>query len=153
MPNQNSMKQNKLGPIIVTIIATIASFALGPVFWPDVAGMEMPSSSQIPFLMGVGIFEAIAFGIGVSFIIFGWKFLKGRSGSDKLAFFSIAWLLVSWWPHDNLHRITMHGDFWGLLKLEWGFHVTLIIAGVILASRLWKELMPRTQDYVDKSAH
>ena len=43
----------------------------------------------------------------------------------------IGWLLVSWWPHDNLHIHT--GSLQGLLYIEYGFHMTLILSGLVLA--------------------
>ena len=70
--------------------------------------------------------------------------LLAGSASDWLVFFSAAWGLVSWWPHDNMHRVMMMGDYWGLIRLEYGFHLTLIIAGVLIASYLWKQWIPRT---------
>jgi hypothetical protein len=47
-------------------------------------------------------------------------------------YLSIGWLLVSWWPHDNLH---MHvgEDPQGLLFLTYGFHMTLLLGGLVLA--------------------
>lgn len=50
----------------------------------------------------------------------------------KLAYLSLSWLLISWWPHDNLH---LHNgmNLQGLLYIEYGFHLTLIIASLILA--------------------
>jgi hypothetical protein len=38
---------------------------------------------------------------------------------------------VNWWPHGNLHRIV--GFRWeDLIKIEYGFHVTLVVAGAIV---------------------
>jgi hypothetical protein len=48
------------------------------------------------------------------------------------AFLSIAWFLVNWWPHDNLHRVNGQ-DFGGLPRIEYAFHLTLEIAGALLA--------------------
>ena len=46
-----------------------------------------------------------------------------------------------WWPHDNLH---LHNgmDMQGLLFIEYGFHVTLIIAAGALAFSLLTMLKP-----------
>ncbi len=46
-------------------------------------------------------------------------------------FIALPWMLVSWWPHDNLH---VHNgmNLQGLLYIEYGFHLTLIIASLIL---------------------
>lgn len=139
------MKQNRLWPAVTTIIAAVAAFLLDRVLWPDLPDMVAPTSVQLPFLMGVAAIEAIAFGIGISFLIFGWKFMRGRSTGDWLVFLSATWSLVSWWPHDNLHR-TMHmGDYNQLIRIEYGFHFTLIVAGVIIASYLWRLWSTRSQ--------
>ena len=57
------------------------------------------------------------------------------NGSKRMTwamFLCIIWLLISWWPHDNLHK---HNglNLQGLLFIEYGFHVTLMIVGAILA--------------------
>ena len=47
------------------------------------------------------------------------------------AYFSLSWLLISWWPHDNFH---IHNGLYalGLLYIDYGFHVTLMIASLIV---------------------
>ena len=57
------------------------------------------------------------------------------------AYLAIGWLLVSWWPHDNMH-IHNGNDLQGLLYIEYGFHVTLMIAGLVLAYSLLTKLRP-----------
>jgi len=47
-------------------------------------------------------------------------------------YLSISWLLVSWWPHDNLHQYVGE-DTQGLIFLLYGFHMTLMLSGLILA--------------------
>jgi hypothetical protein len=42
-------------------------------------------------------------------------------------------MLLSWWPHDNLHRILPHGDFGGLARIEYLFHVPLMIGTIVVA--------------------
>jgi hypothetical protein len=131
-------QQNRLWPIVTTVFFAIVAFILGRIIWPDLPDVIPPSSTQLPFLIGVAAIEAIAFGIGMSFLLFGWQYMRGRSIYEWLVFFSAFWTLVSWWPHDNLHR-TMHmGDYGQLIRIEYGFHFTLIIAGVLIASYLWK---------------
>jgi hypothetical protein len=48
-------------------------------------------------------------------------------------YLSIGWLMVSWWPHLNLHRHNKADNLQGLLYIDYGFHVPLMIAAVILA--------------------
>jgi len=74
--------------------------------------------------------------LGVSFLLFGYSTLKAKvpvsASLTRAAHLSIAWLLINWWAHDSLHE---HNgiNLSGLLGIEYGFPVTLIIAGVILA--------------------
>ena len=56
-------------------------------------------------------------------------------------YLSIGWFLVSWWSHDNLH-IHNGDDLQGLLYIEYGFHVTLIIAAGVLVFSLLTLLRP-----------
>lgn len=123
----------------LTVVCAVAAFLLSPVIWPTPAGMPMPDSTQTIFLIGVSAIEAIGFGIGIAFLVSLWKYMRGRDTWDWLTYISAAWLLISWWPHDNFHRVTAMGDYWQLIRLEWGFHFTLIVAGVIVASMVWKK--------------
>jgi hypothetical protein len=47
-------------------------------------------------------------------------------------YLSIGWLLVSWWPYAHLHQVVGE-NLQALLYIEYGFHVTAIIAGLVLA--------------------
>ena len=120
--------------IAVIVVCTVGSFALTPVIWPF-ATAGGPPSSLAPLFVVLGIFESLAFGVGVAFLIWGWPLLQ-RVGQPYwltlLAYVSIGWYLVNWWPHDNLHRVI--GVSYGqLAAVEYGFHVTMQIAGGILA--------------------
>jgi hypothetical protein len=138
------MAKNSTFLMGLTVVAAVGSFLLSRVIWPDAAGMPMPDSAQLPFLIGISVIESIAFGIGIAFLVSMWPYMRGRETWDWLTYISAAWLLVSWWPHDNMHRVNMMGDYWGLIRIEWLFHFTLIIAGIIVASFIWKNFaMPR----------
>ncbi|HVZ12716.1 MAG TPA: hypothetical protein VG965_06835 [Patescibacteria group bacterium] len=122
--------------IVLTIVLALIAFATGRQIWPPDPMMPVPTAGQLPFFLVLGLFESVAFGLGVSFLVFGWPAVKKVSGKNdtltKLAFLSIAWYLINWWPHDNLHQhVGMNLN--GLLMVEYGFHVTMIIAGSILA--------------------
>jgi hypothetical protein len=128
--------------LIVTLVVAIPAVPLGQVIWPpNMAGME-PTGLQLPLLIVIGIFEALALGFGVSFIVFGLPLAsKLATGSGPLAwasFVSIAWFLVSWWPHDGFHRSMGPDDLNSLIAVEYGFHLTLIAAGAILAFAFWR---------------
>jgi hypothetical protein len=118
-----------------TAVLTVISFLLTRVIWPDAPGAPQPSPGLLPFYIIVGLVESLAFGLGVAFLIFGGRMMssfgQGR-GLTLLTYLSIGWLLVNWWPHDNLHRVVGF-DFPRLIWIEYGFHVTLIAAAACVA--------------------
>src|SRR3989338_10619101 len=93
--------------IIVTVVLGALALAFGHTFWPPAAGLPVPTPTQIGFFEFFGIIEALFFGFGVAFIIFGYPLVRRVAQELKrpalAGFVALAWLLVSWWPHDNLH--------------------------------------------------
>ena len=121
--------------LFVTALFGVPAFLLGPVIWPPAAGGPEPSGGQLPFFVILFSIEALAFGLGISFLAFGLPLVRKATGGSRLRawamYLSIGWLLVSWWPHDNLHVHTQ--TLQGLLYIEYGFHMTLILSGLVLA--------------------
>ena len=126
--------------LIVTLVVGIAGFLTesnGPLgaFWSPDPGMPQPMGAQLPLFMLLGAVEALALGLGASFLLFGYARMKANTGVTepmaRAAHLSIVWLLMNWWAHDSLH---IHNGMYlnGLLKIEYAFHVTLIISGLIL---------------------
>jgi hypothetical protein len=122
--------------LIITILFGVPAFVLGPVIWPPAAHGPELSAAQLPFAIAIFAIEALAFGLGVSFLALGLPVIRrvadGSRARAWAMYLSIGWLLVSWWPHDNLH---MHvgEDPQGLLFLTYGFHLTLLLSGFVLA--------------------
>jgi len=129
---------------LVTALFAVPAMALGKVIWPPAAGGPEPSAGQFPFFILLAVFEALTFGLGVSFLLFGFAPLRRAVGTTWRVwaiYLSVGWFLVSWWPHDNLH-IHNGNDLQGLLYIEYGFHVTLMLAGIVLAYSLLTMLRP-----------
>ena len=121
----------KTGVIAVVMAGTVFAFVSSQLLWPPPAGFN-PPASLLPFFVVLGVAEALAFGAGVAFLIFGFP-LIARTGVGSLAawggYLGIAWSLVNWWAHDGFHRVNgLH--FAGLLWIEYSFHVTLILGGL-----------------------
>lgn len=133
----------KAKAILITAVFAIAAFPLGPIIWPSAPGMPQPSPAQLPFFAVLAAIESLLFGIGIAFLVLGWPRVRRITGSDRAAamlqFLSLGWLLVSWWPHDNLHR-HIGEEYNGLLGIEYGFHGTVIIASLILAYYFWRTI-------------
>lgn len=122
--------------LIVTVVVAVAAMMLGPVLWPPAEGGPEPTSGQLPFFIFVAAVSSIVLGLGVSFLIFGLPLVRRFATGSELRtwamYLAIGWWMVSWWPHDNLH-IHVGNDMQQLLYIEYGFHVTLIVAAVIVA--------------------
>ena len=125
----------------VVRVATVAVFAalafvLTFVIWPHPADAPVPPAGLMPIFMLLGVTDALAFGVGVAFLIFGFPLLARIGGTGPLtwgSYLGIGWWLVSWWPHLNMHRVN-GASFEGLLTIDIVFHSTLMVAAVIVAA-------------------
>ncbi len=119
---------------LVTLLVGALAFVLTPV-WPVPPSAPQPPESLLPLFILLSLGESVSFGLGVAFVIFGHPLLGRMGRSARLttaAYLAIAFLLINWWPHDNLHRITS-GDWSRLVLVEYGFHLPLMLAGAVLA--------------------
>lgn len=123
--------------VLFTVIGFLlgANAPIGQMLWPPDPMNPAPSSGQLPFFMLLGAIEAIAFGVGVTFLLTGLPAVKrlfSASGTKATVLhLALSWLLVNWVIHDSLH-MNNGMNMQGLLYIEYGFHVTLILAGIIL---------------------
>lgn len=122
---------------IVTLMVAVPAFVLGPVLFPPADVGSEPSAALIPFFMFLGAADAILLGLGVSFLVFGLPVLRKVSPDSRLRawamYLAIGYLMVSWWPHLNLHISTPIDNWQMLLYIDFLFHLPLEIAGVVLA--------------------
>lgn len=128
--------------LLVTVVLAVIAFVASPNgplggFWRPSPDLPKPTDAQLPLFILLNAAEAVAFGLGIAFLIFGYPLIRAIAPVSKRltfwAFLSVAWLLFNWWPHDSLH-VANGTNMSGLLGIEYVFHVTLIVAGAILAS-------------------
>jgi hypothetical protein len=128
--------KTRLKVLIVTLLFAVPAFLLGPVIWPPNPNGPMPTPEQIPFFIVLSVFDALIFGLGIAFIAFGWPIVRRVTAGSKVqawaTYISIAYLLVSWWPHLNLHT-SVGMDLQGLLYIDYGFHLPLMVSVAIVA--------------------
>jgi hypothetical protein len=122
--------------VVLALVAiwTVASLPIGLAIWPPAAGM--PPTRLLPVIALVSLFEGAAFGLGVVFLVFGSRVLRAAGRWTPLtsaAYAGIAWLLVSWWPHDGLHRSGFGRTIAGVAAIDIAFHTTLILATAAVA--------------------
>lgn len=121
---------------LLTAAVGVPAFFLGPVLFPPAdVGVE-PTAGQLPFFLFLAVGDALLLGLGVSFLSFGFPVMRKVSPDSRARawamYLSIGYLMVSWWPHLNMHA--SNGiDFRGLLYIDFFFHLPLEVAGVALA--------------------
>jgi hypothetical protein len=129
---------------LITVTGGVLAFLLSPQapigqqIWPPTVELNPPPiGAQLGLFMLLGVIESLAFGAGVAFLLLGRQPLRRlfgpqRTGLAAATHLAVFWLLWSWWLHDGLHMVAgLHAG--RLLAIEYAFHVTLILAGVILA--------------------
>lgn len=131
--------------IAVTVAGTIVAVlfgANGPLggFWGVETSDPEPAGAALAGLITAGIVEAIAFGVGLAWIAFGWPLVRDRGRLGFATYTAIAWGLVSWAPHTAFHQSIGEKNYGGLAGIEWGFHVTLVIGAFITAAFVWRFL-------------
>ena len=126
---------------VLGLVAAVGAFLSSRSIWPPHSTVPDPTAAQLPFLIGIAVAEAVALGIRVAFLLFGWQFVKQLSALPPwlrwASYLSVAWLLVSWWPHDNLH-IHHALDMWPLITIEYAFHVSGMVCAAILAYAFYR---------------
>jgi hypothetical protein len=137
----NGTGQDWVKWLVVTLVLAVIAFLASPNgplggFWRPSADFPQPTEAQLPLFILLNMSEALTFGLGISFLIFGYPLVRtllpASNGLSLSAHLSIAWLLFSWWPHDSLH-LANGLNMNGLLAIEYGFHVTLMVAAAIVA--------------------
>lgn len=133
----------RIAGALITIVCAAVSFGLGRVLWPSPVGAAQPPASLLPFFIGLSAVESVLFGLGVCFLVFGYRRVVVAAQPLWLSYatyVAVAWLMVSWWPHDNLHRTTVAGNWTGLLTIDYGFHLTLMASIGIVAVFVYRTL-------------
>ncbi|WP_127503233.1 AMP-binding enzyme [Actinoplanes solisilvae] len=132
-----SLTGHAVGAFLLVVFGTVAALLLTGHLWPgstDLGGVPSPWAGLFRALY---LAECLSFGIGVAFLLLGRVPLArlGRSpGWTGLAHLAIVWLLVAWWPQDNLYRLATKTDWPRQAALVYGFNVTLMLAAAVLAA-------------------
>jgi hypothetical protein len=125
--------------VVLTVGLAVPAFILSRIIWPDPPGAAVPPAGLLPLLIVPAVFESLAFGAGVAFLVVAGRALMRTGRPDRLviaAYASAGWALVSWTPHSNMHRVNT--TFEGLVLIDWVFHLTLIVGAAIVGLYLYR---------------
>ena len=122
--------------LLVTVVLGLPTVVLGQMIWPSPSDGPEPTSGQLGLFVGLSFFDALAWGLGIAWLLFALPRLRRIAGGSELRawamYLSIGWALVSWWPHSNMHRSNSGEDLWGLLLIDYLFHPTLMLSALVL---------------------
>jgi hypothetical protein len=119
--------------VLVTLAVGLPAFVLGRVVWPDTSNSIVVPADLVPYFALPSLFEALAFGGGVAFLLaFGPVVRRAGSRLAIAAYLGTAWLLMAAWPHGNLHR-SLGFDLASIARIEWAIHLTALLAAVVVA--------------------
>ena len=145
--NETSTRTNRGMVLLVTVLVAIPAFLLGPVIWTPAEGSPSPTATQLPFLLFLNFVQAAVLGLGVSFLVFGLPVMRRISPDSKARawamYLSIAYLMVSWWPHINMHVHNGPQNLQGLIIIDYLFHLPSMIAALVLAYCFFSVLRQR----------
>lgn len=152
-----SRKTTTLTAILAAVLAFLlhGQMPLGQFIWPAAdVGMAEPNAIQGVLFLLYTVIAATVFGLGVAFLMRGRPLLRRAAPAGARVwgpYLAISWLLVSWVPHDNLHMF-FGFNVWGLLFLEYVFHMSIMAAGLVLAGFYLRVLQNRAGSPAGRAA-
>lgn len=91
----------------------------------------------MPFFVILSALDSLLLGAGIAFIAFGWPAVRRAAAESRVRalaiYVTLAWLMVSWYPHIGLHASAFGSNFFGILVTDYIFPVPLVIAPLVLA--------------------
>ncbi|WP_406398537.1 AMP-binding protein [Streptomyces sp. NBC_00879] len=136
--------------LAVAFPVAIMSFLFTDVIWPGSTDLSLVPDPWAWFFRGLYVAESLALAAGVWFLIGGRRLMSSLSrpkGLTSAAHLAIVYLLVSWWPQDNLYRQAAKQDWPRQAALVYTFNVPLMIAaGVVAAWAVWGALKSDPED-------
>lgn len=123
--------------LVLAVVIAVVAFLTTDIFWPGSTGLSVVPQPWAGLFTGLYVAECLSFGLGVGFLFVGrgWLTRLGRPPwLTALAHLSAVWLLVAWWPQDNLYRLTAKTDWGRQAALVYGFNITLMVAAAVLVA-------------------
>ncbi|MER7463740.1 AMP-binding protein [Streptomyces sp. NPDC097981] len=123
---------------LVSALGALFLLGLAKLLWPgstDLGGVPNPWAFLFSVLY---LCEGAAFTAGLLFLLGGRALMlrhvrsRGR-GLATAAHLAVVYLLVAWWPQDNLYRLAAKRDWPLQAALVYAFNIPLMIAAAIVA--------------------
>lgn len=123
--------------LFLTAVFGAMSFVFTKLIWPGSTDLSLVPQPWAGWFTGLYVAESVSFGAGISFLFLGYGRMA-RMGRPTwltvLAYLSVVWLLVAWWPQDNFYRLTAKTDWPNQAVLVYAFNVSMIIAAIVVVA-------------------
>ncbi|MEU9800250.1 AMP-binding protein [Streptomyces sp. NPDC051000] len=120
-----------------TLVLGVMALIFTDVLWPGSTELGGVPAPWAPLFFILYLCECLAFGAGLMFLFTGRPRMReqGRgAGITAAAHLAVVYLLVAWWPQDNLYRLAAKDDLPRQAALVYAFNVPLMIAAAIVAA-------------------
>ncbi|MFF4921431.1 AMP-binding protein [Kitasatospora sp. NPDC001119] len=128
--------------VVCVLVFAFAAWAMTFALFPGSTDLTGVPSPYRGFFQLLYLCENLAFGAGIVYLTIGFEAVLrlGRPfGLSVLTHLAIAWLLVNWWPQDNLYRLTRATDWPRETAMVFAFNVPLMLAALVLVRFvLWR---------------
>ena len=143
------------GFLLSSLSSAWVAWLLTKLLWPgstDTSHVPAPWATHFHILY---LFEYASFGVGLTYFFTGYKHLAAlqrSTGLTVLTHMAITWLLTSWWPQDNMYRMTAATDWPDMAFLAWFYNITLMLCGAIVVRFVTRSNPPGTASDAAASA-
>ncbi|MFD8638016.1 hypothetical protein, partial [Streptomyces sp. NPDC059656] len=120
----------------MAVVLGFVAMLLTNVLWPGSTDLGAVPNPWATLFFLLYVCEVLAFGAGVLFLVNGHRRMKHRKlgrRRTRAAHLAASYLLLAWWPQDNLYRLAAKHDWPQQALLVYLFNVPLMIAGLIVA--------------------
>ncbi|MFF4820168.1 amino acid adenylation domain-containing protein [Kitasatospora sp. NPDC001309] len=122
--------------VAIAIVVAFFAWGLTNVFFKGATDLSaVPDGGYHTWFELLYFFENLSFGAGMAFLFFGFPSVLRQGRSFRLSvvtYLSIFWLLASWWPQDNLYRLTAADDWTREVVMVYVFNVPLMLAAMVV---------------------
>ncbi|MEU9047135.1 MULTISPECIES: AMP-binding protein [unclassified Kitasatospora] len=131
--------------VALTVFGALFAWVTTNIFYPGSTDLSaVPSDYHLGFEL-LYLCENLSFGAGMAFLFLGLPAVLRQGRSVRLSVLthlSVFWLLASWWPQDNLYRLTAATDWPRETTMIFVFNVPLMLAAAVVVTFLLTK--PRT---------
>jgi hypothetical protein len=108
--------------LLVTIVLGLPTVVLGQMIWPSPTGGPEPTSGQLGLFVGLSLFDAVAWGLGIAWLLFALPRLRRIAGGSELRAWAMYLSILERGDEgDGPRRLHAqpHADVLGKKILEW----------------------------------